>query len=330
MGEQRDRVIRAFRFEETDFTPYTIKMFEELRNDLIGFYGSQDILDEIRNHEVSTRVQYPQQELGDGTYRDHFGSVFKRGEHHTVDRLIHPALKEPDLKGFPFPEVTEYCLPAVPEVDAFRTLFLTGVFERCFRLRGTENVLLDITQNRVFFEELLDRLVDINLKEIELAADLPFDAMGVGDDLAYQKALFMKPQDLKEIFKPRYRRIFDRIKACGKMVHVHCDGNVHELIPDWLDIGMDLYNPVQPECNDIAWIKKEYGKELRFLGGVGSQGNLVFGSPQQVQEEIASRITVMGKGGGYILSHCKMLRPETPVKNAAAFIDAVMNQSVRP
>ena len=330
MGERRNRVLRAFRFEETDFVPYKVGMFQEVHDSLVAYYGSAEPLDMIENHEFKVKVQYPKRPAGNGTYRDCWGSLFREGDNHTVDRLLEPALRNPTLAGYRFPEVTDAHIPEVPEVDSFRTVYVTGILEACFALRGVEEILSDIMLHRPFVEELLERLVQISLQEVDLVAGMPIDAVGVADDLAYQNSLFISLHDIRKLLKPIYGRIFERIKSHDKMVHVHCDGRVHDLIPDWIDIGMDIYNPVQPECNDIAWIKREFGKHLRFLGGVGSQGTLVFGTPDEVRSEVNDRIKVLGKGGGYILSHCKALRPETPVENVIAFIDAVVNQTVHP
>jgi uroporphyrinogen decarboxylase len=126
-------------------------------------------------------------------------------------------------------------------------------------------------------------------------------------------------------FKEPLRRVVDAAKKANPdvLVFMHSDGDIAELIPDLIEVGIDILNPLQPECMDVNHIKSEYGGDLAFWGGVGTQTTMPFGTPEDVRECVRDRIEVIGAGGGFLIAPTHLVEPEVPWENIIAFADAV-------
>ena len=121
--------------------------------------------------------------------------------------------------------------------------------------------------------------------------------------------------------------MYDAVHDAGLPVSIHSCGDISEIIPDLIDIGVNLISPLQAEALDFEFLKKEYGKYISFLGGVSTQQTLPHGTPEDVRREMRDRIRVLGKGGGYILAPSHELQGDIPIENILAFIDEAQNQA---
>ncbi len=134
------------------------------------------------------------------------------------------------------------------------------------------------------------------------------------------------PRLWRRFLKPCLARMFGRVKAAGKFVHIHSDGDVTAIFDDLIEIGLDVYNPFQPEIMDVYELKRRYRGRLAFHGGVGIQGLLPHGTPQQVKAEVRRLVREVGAGGGYILGPSHAIMADTPVENLVALIEAMREQ----
>jgi uroporphyrinogen decarboxylase len=121
-------------------------------------------------------------------------------------------------------------------------------------------------------------------------------------------------------------RLYERIHRAGKYTLHHSCGNVRDVIPDLIEIGLDVLQSIQPEAMDPYALKREFGKDLIFWGGLGSQRIIPFGTPDEIRHEVDRLCRVMGEGGGYILGPAKALQPETPTVNAAAVVESFLEK----
>jgi uroporphyrinogen-III decarboxylase len=139
-----------------------------------------------------------------------------------------------------------------------------------------------------------------------------------------QDRMIISPQLFREFFKPRYARLFAKWKALNPAVKIafHSDGNIYPIIPDLIEIGLDILNPVQPKSMDPAKLKKEYGDKLTFWGTVDIQEVLPFGTAEDVANEVKLRVQTVGKGGGLILSPAHNIQCEVPLENILSFYEA--------
>jgi uroporphyrinogen decarboxylase len=180
---------------------------------------------------------------------------------------------------------------------------------------------MDSILNESFYEELLDRILEMQLALVGKLCELPVDGIFLGDDWGDQRGVILGPDRWRRLIKPRTKKLYERVHSAGKPVFTHCCGNAFDIIPDMIDMGLDGLESLQPEAMDVYEIKRRYGRNLRLWGGLGTQQLLPFGSPEEVRREIRRLAREMGKGGGYILAPAKPLMEDVPVANAVAVIE---------
>jgi uroporphyrinogen decarboxylase len=275
---------------------------------------------------------------GTGLYTDRFGSVWRRDS--CPVRMEEPALKEPSLRGLRFPDVAGiYTEDWKRESERFiaqrggryflMAFFGFGLFERTWALRGFENAMMDATSDPDFYDELLERIVDHQLRIVSRLLELPLDGIFFTDDWSYQNGVILGPERWRRMVKPRLARLYGLVHAAGRIAIAHCCGSVADILADLVEIGLDVYESVQPEArdNDPYELKRRFGDRIAFWGGLGSQSLIPFGSPVEIRSHVARLCSVMGRGGGYILAPSKGLMSETPTANAAAVLESFLQQA---
>jgi uroporphyrinogen decarboxylase len=196
------------------------------------------------------------------------------------------------------------------------------VFEMYWRLRGMEQTLLDMAADPELAWTMFERCADFAVELGEAACEqFPLDWLWAGDDIASQQSMLMSPQAWRKLIKPHLQRTFAVGKSRGLWVAYHCCGALRPIIPDLIEIGLDVLNPIQANCPgmDAFELKKEYGRHLTFMGGLDTQDVLPFGSVDEVRRTTARLIEGMtADGGGYILAASHTIPPETPDDNIFA------------
>ena len=199
------------------------------------------------------------------------------------------------------------------------------VYEMYWRLRGIEMALLDMVEDPPFADEMLRRCADFSLELSRAALDrYQLDWLWTGDDVASQFSMLMSPTTWRKLIKPHLASITAVGKAKGLWVAYHCCGALRPIIPDLIEIGVDVLNPIQCNCPgmDALELKAEFGKQIAFMGGVDTQGLLPTGSVDQVRRASARLIEGMTRdGGGYILAASHTIPPETPDENIFAMYE---------
>jgi uroporphyrinogen decarboxylase len=205
------------------------------------------------------------------------------------------------------------------------SVFVGHMYESAWQIRGYEPFLMDLLTQREWAELLLDRLAANNRHVAEAAARADYDLIMTGDDVANQNAMMFHPDLWREVMKPRWAAIIGAAKAIKPGIHVwyHSDGNIWDILDDLVEIGIDILNPVQPECMDPVAIRNRFGKRLAFDGCVGTQTTLPFGTPDEVRATVRRLIFDLdGMNGGLMLSPTHVLEPEVPIANIKAFFEA--------
>jgi uroporphyrinogen decarboxylase len=328
---RRDLVVAQIGHQETSPIPYNLDWEGDVGERLDAYYGGP----EWRRRLDSAIVHLPGADLsvdtGAGSLTtDAFGSVWR------VDRrpfhLETPALLEPSLHGYRFPD-PQQCFPPDWKQDVARAAassgghftvigFGFGLFERTWTLRGFEGALADVAGDPAFYQELVEAVAEHQMAVMEPLLETPADGVMFSDDWGYQRGVIIGPERWRRFIKPQLARMYARVHAAGKLALSHCCGNVAEIVPDLIEIGLDVLESVQPEAMDPYELKRRHGRDITFWGGLGSQGLLPFGTPEQIRAEVARLKREMGQGGGYILGPAKSLQPETPTANAAACVEA--------
>ena len=236
-----------------------------------------------------------------------------------------------DIDAFPLPDLTAtYRYEGIREaIDAVHGQGLAAVlpwemtiFEKAWRIRGIEELLTDLHLQPETAERLFDRIAERTGYLARRYAELGVDIIQLGDDIGSQQAMMISPGMYRRFLKPRMAAIISGIKRANPetLVFYHCDGAVDQVIADFVEIGIDILNPVQRECMDIGAIKREFGSRLSFWGGLSVQQTLPFGSPEEVADETREIIKLAGEGGGLVIAPGHLIERDIPMANVEAFV----------
>ena len=208
---------------------------------------------------------------------------------------------------------------------------LAGVFEMAQRLRGMEDLLMDMASDDVLAGALFDKMLELKLAFWEMAlpslADV-IDVVAEADDYGTQTSQLISPQMFRRQVAPRLKTLFARVKqlAPNARLFFHSCGNVRPLLPDFIELGVDIINPVQPSANGMepSALKRDFGKDLVFWGGgVDTQGVLPNGTAQQVRDDVRRHIDALAPGGGFVFNTVHNIQADVPPQNLVAMWDAV-------
>ena len=279
---------------------------------------------------------YPK-ELPVGTGIGGLGNASTPGSTLHFAKPIHPlkaASSAEAVAAYPLPDPTHPAryVHLKPEVDGLHAANLAvqgelycTLFEAAWGIRGFEEMLSDFILNPDMVEVLLGRLTEIRVVQARQLAEAGIDILRLGDDIGKQEGMLMSPKTWRTWLKPKLARIIRSAKEVNPDLHIfyHSDGDCRPVIPDLIEIGVTVLNPVQPECMDPIELKSLYGDRLAFWGTIGTQTTMPFGTPEEVRATIKERIETVGKGGGLVIAPTHVLEPEVPWENVTAFVDAV-------
>ena len=331
----KERVKMALRHEQPDICPYNIGFTQGAHEKMVAYYGDAEFVAKLGNHLAMLDPVPPDAwvEIQPDLWRDQFGVVWNR----TIDKDI----GNPDGLIFPEPSLGDYEWPDPDDprrwenfgerVAAVEDKFVAmeigfSLFERAWTMRGMVNLMIDMQEHPGFVDDLLDTITEFNLGLIRRAVEYPIDCVHCGDDWGQQQGMLMGPKLWRRFIKPRLALMYGAVRSAGKTVSIHCCGDVYEVFPDLIEIGLEMFNPFQPEVIDVYAAKREYGKDLTFYGGVSTQRLLPYATPEQVKAEAQELMREIGRDGGYIIAPAHSTPKDVPAENLAALIEAVQEQ----
>jgi uroporphyrinogen decarboxylase len=270
-------------------------------------------------------------EWGVGWDSIEYATPFGTGRYTEIRR--HPLADDRALESYrpPDPHRPELYSEAARVIADFHEEYwivgvtVTTVFECAWALRGYERLLTDMALN----PDLADRILDIpytyHLAAARRLVELGVDMIWIGDDVGAQQAMLISPQMWRRFLKPRLAAFIAELKAIkpGLKVAYHSDGTLYPIVPDLIEIGLDVLNPIQPACMDPARVKREFGERLCFWGSIDEQHTLPFGKPEQVRAEVVERLGTLGRNGGLILGPTHHVQLDTPMENFWAMVHAI-------
>ena len=329
---KRERVLTALAHRQPDVTPWQIDLTIDARNNTAEYLGDPDFVSKIGNHLAGYEDGYFVETRPD-FWRDQFGIVWNRTIDKDIGNVEEFLIKEPDLSVYRLPEPDlernsrglEWLVAEHPDEFRMGIMGFT-MFERAWTLRGMENLLADMILSPGFVDDLLDAILEYNLKVIDHMLGYEIDCIQIGDDWGHQYGLIMGPRLWRRFIKPRMEIMYQRAKSAGKYVMLHSCGAVQELFPELIDIGLDIFNTFQPEVMDIEFCKREYGRHLTFFGGISTQQVLPHVRGSELKSHIQHMIDIIGLNGGYIVAPTHAIPRDVPPETIATFIDTVRNQ----
>ncbi|MEF9864207.1 MAG: uroporphyrinogen decarboxylase family protein [Christensenellaceae bacterium] len=197
-----------------------------------------------------------------------------------------------------------------------------ATYERSYALMGWERFMTEMAGNPMLCSCLMEKVTDYRMKLAQVKSDMGFKFAHHGDDLGMQISGFFSPKMFTEQILPHYKRLFSEYKKNGQYIIMHSCGAMIDYLPQLIDIGLDGWEPVQP-CNDLKYLKREYGKDLVFWGGIDTQ-TLPTKTPEEVKTMAREAITILGKGGGHIIAPAQEIMNDVPLENVVALLETIV------
>lgn len=350
----RERVVAAMRRQPTDrvpfdfalgFSPYQLSQFKRCtgQDNPDDYFGA-----DVRGTGIGpTRLKtdfsryinlatLPPHAYIDEWGQGHIPTESNDQYHSHLEGYVYPMLglrNAKDAIDYPLPDIeAEYRYKTVERDIAIyhaRGLAVIAgmactVFESAWYMRSMELLLMDFVDNQDFAAALLDRITEKRVIQAKRYAALAPDVIMFGDDIASQRGMLMSVAMWRKWLKPRLASVIESARQTNSNVlcFYHSDGDATAIVPDLIEIGVDILNPVQPECMDLQALSRKYGSRLSFWGTLGTQSTLPFGSVDDVRRDIQMRCE-LAKNGGLLIAPTHMVEPEVPWENLVAFVDAV-------
>ena len=279
--------------------------------------------------------------MDDKPYTDEWGVGWKLQPYETpfgvgyyTEIASHPLADDAAIASYqpPDPHRPELYDDARWMIEQFRDEYwivgvtVTTIFETAWALRGLEQMMLDMLLNPDIANQLLDIPYQYHLVAARKLVELGVDMIWTGDDVGSQRAMLISPEMWRQYLKPRMANFIAELKAINPDLKVayHTDGDVRPIIPEFIEIGIDVLNPIQPASMDPAEVKKMVGDRLCLWGTIDEQFTLPFGAPDDVRAEVLERLQTVGREGGLILSPTHHVQLDTPLENFWAMIETII------
>ena len=345
----KERVLRAIDHEEPDrvpihvtFTPQVAQKLrerfdigEDVKDAALGTFFGDDMIAVVPQYDITSEYAQRWSDLNPGeTFTDRFGMTWKKTEHY-IEPIRGPleeaTLEELERYRFPDP-LDESMYREVREIiasysDDYALLGFAPqtMFELAWHLRGFDRFLMDMVSNRDFAELLLDKALEYKLAIAKELVEMGVDIIHFGDDFGSQHRMLISPKLWRELIKPRLARACEEVRKLNPKIKIdyHSDGYIEPIIPDLIEIGVDILNPIQPKSMDPVRLKRKFGDKLAFRGTIDIQETMISKDPQDVINEVKERITTLAQGGGLIIGPTHNVQPDTPLENIMAFYEAV-------
>jgi uroporphyrinogen decarboxylase len=298
------------------------------RTDYVEVYC--DVVERLDLDAVFYPFSYGLRRISEDKARDKFGRVYRLSPHGE------PLPAEPLVRDLSDAERFDMASQLDPEdfadlryiVERFGKtraccMPINDPYKESWRTAGgMQSLLLYFRTNPELVHRLLRATTDFVLKAIDIAAEAGIDAFFMAGDFAHETGLFFSLNDYQEYFRDLYKEIVDHVHSRGRMIAKHSDGNVWQLLDEWMEAGFDGFHPIQPQCMDIKEVKEYVGKKMALIGNIDCRELLVMGSEEEVKEKVKETIEVAAPGGGYIISSSNSIHPGCKPENYIAMVEA--------
>lgn len=329
----KERLRRAISYQPVDRLPTQINYTGRQGERLAQHFGVplKELPIRLDNHLRRLDLTYPARYSEDGQAKfDWWGAGFDTQEEGYFVR-VSPLQENKDLDSIAWPDPHDpHILEEAAQIMAQegQEYFIVpnfgwALFERAWSLRGMVEFFIDMGRDPGYAGELMDRITDINLVLIQRFIDLGVDGAYFGDDYGAQSNMMISPKMWRTLIKPRLARLFAPFREAGLPIMMHSDGKIEAILPELVEIGLNVYNPVQPEVTEFSWLRTTFGDQLAYYGGVSTQTTLPFGKPADVREAVAKVARELAPNGtGLLIAPSHRMMVDISMENVGAMLDA--------
>ena len=311
---------------------YEDLMYRTSANDLRTAMGSDCV---VVGGGLPSGYNHPT--TADGSIINEFGMQMRQGLYYMdVVKCPFAGISSPsEVQAFKFPDpyAPGRFDTALRDIERYKNdYFVIGdveltMFEMAWHMVGMEKFMMDMASHETYIEALIDKTMEFTIGIARQLAASGVDGLWFGDDFGAQNGMIISPKMWRALFKPRFAEVFKQVRSVNPdvMIMYHCDGAISPILNDLIEIGLDVFNPVQPnvpghEPNDL---KTKYGDRLSFWGAIDQQYVLPRGTAEEIEQDVAEKIRILGAGGGYMCSPAHILQADTPLENIETFLAAV-------
>ena len=360
---RRENFYETISHRKTETLPYFLSMCSDLVREFKQKYGDKDYRDEFdipirevfigpTRLDINERFRGWTDNMPPGCGINEWGVGMQHGGTAHFYKMLGPLagrLTAENIEALPFPDFTaDYRWDSVKkQIEDLKSrdyIAMSGIyggadsglggaaipafidiFESSWYLCGLDEMLMAMYSEPDVAELLLERMTVFKEEIAAKWAQAGADIIVYGDDVGTQRSLMMSGDMWRGFLKPRLARVIKAAKDVnpGVVIFYHSDGNIMEIIPDLIEAGVEILNPVQPECMDPKEVAALYGDKLSFWGTIGTQTTFPYGTPADVKGACANMIDTVGKSGGLIIAPTHILEPDVPFENVEAFVGFV-------
>jgi len=332
MMNSRERVLTALERQVPDRVPtFEVVIDSQVMDAIVPGADACGFVDAMGLDAIAVRPDTKKEQIEEDVFRDERGVVVRRTTQDYLEPVNTVIKNEEDLRRFEFPDpYASHRLDGLrTAVDRFKgrlpvIAFLRDGWSEARDLHGFEESLVDLHDNPGLVRGIIEKAVDYYSELGRLAAKLGAEIAFSGDDIAGNNGLFMSPQHFRDVIYPAMKRLYKNWHSYGLHIIKHSDGNLDPILDLLIDTGLDCLHPIDPLAGmSLEKVKKEYGDRICIMGNVNCAGNLVFGTKDQVIEEVRNCIDVAAPGGGYILSSSNSIPRSVKPDNYVAMTETV-------
>lgn len=344
----KERWLSVLSGREPDRIPMDYWATDEVTNMLMRHLGCESLREMYGRLHIDAVINVEPEYIGPPIPEDSdvFGCRYRNVRYGTGayrECVYNPLAQYKSIReiesDYEWPDVEMYDFSVIPDkLDGWEDFPIRGGGSEPFldykNLRGQEQAFLDLFLNPDIVHYCLDEMFDFcheSTKRIyeQIPGEVTFSY--VAEDLGSQTGLLMSPAMIHEFLLPRMKRMMDLAHHHGVYVFFHSDGAIREIIPDVIEAGIDVLNPIQWRCRGMEreGLKRDFGGKVVFHGGMDNQLTLPFGSEEEVRQEVRDNQNSLGRGGGYVLAPCHNIQPITPIPNILVMYDEGFRQGNR-
>ena len=347
---EKQRITQCVHFEPTDKIPWQINYTSEIGKRLMDILGLEpehyevlgkniftfNALDHfLGNHMAQLRARAVSSvyEVKPGIWQDEWGVLWDRSIDKDIGTPVNCLLENLQFRNLvvPDPDDPRRYAHFEPIIQVNPDHYLLArvtycLFERAWSLRGMENLLMDFMLQPAFVHELFARITEFHLKIVKNLANFPIDGLYFGDDWGGQRGLLMSPATWRKFIKPYMQQLYAQAHAQGHDVFIHSCGNNSLILDDLIEIGVNVFNPFQPEVINVEEVMQRYSHKLAFYGSLSIQHTLPFGTPDDVRREVEHRLRFAQQYGGLIISPAHDMPPDIPTENVLTMLNTLRSQ----